>query len=102
MVLAGGPAYAGTEHPADPAAAAQAAPHLDADPFAVLNRALDDLVDGGWLPEERRPGAEVLCWSVVHGFATLHLDGPLAGTAAPDREQALAAALAHVSRALGP
>lgn len=75
---------------------------LDADPFAVLNRALDDLVDVGWLPAARRPGAEVLCWSVVHGFATLHLDGPLAGTPAADREQALAAALAHVSRALGP
>lgn len=104
VVLADAPTYAATstEQPADDAVAAEAAPHLGADPFAVLNRALDDLVDVGWLPAERRPGAEVLCWSVVHGFATLHLDGPLAGTPAADREQALAAALAHVSRALGP
>lgn len=103
VVLAGGPAGPGA---ADPAVAEQhagtVATEADTDPFAVLNRALDDLVDVGWLPAERRPGAEVLCWSVVHGFATLHLDGPLAGTPAPEREQALAAALAHVSRALGP
>ena len=73
-----------------------------ADPFGVLNRALDDLVHVGWIAPERRPGAEVLCWSVVHGFATLHLDGPLVGTPRPEREPALAAALAHVSRGLGP
>lgn len=102
VVLPDAPTYADAERPADDAAVPETDAHLDADPFAVLNRALDDLVDVGWLPAERRPGAEVLCWSVVHGFATLHLDGPLAGTPAPDREQALAAALAHVSRALGP
>lgn len=106
VVLPGGPGGSGddgaatAEQPADGVSAADPVP--DSDPFAVLNRALDDLVDVGWLPAERRPGAEVLCWSVVHGFATLHLDGPLAGTPAPEREQALAAALAHVSRGLGP
>lgn len=109
VVLAGAPTGAGgaAVHHAGAAvhhAGAGAVPPAvaEADPFAVLNRALDDLVDVGWLPAERRPGAEVLCWSVVHGFATLHLDGPLAGTPAADREHALAAALAHVSRALGP
>jgi len=103
VALADAPTYAAaTEPPAEDAVVPEVGAHLDADPFAVLNRALDDLVDVGWLPAERRPGAEVLCWSVVHGFATLHLDGPLAGTPASEREQALAAALAHVSRALGP
>lgn len=72
-----------------------------ADPFGVLNAALDDLVTVGHLPAERRPGAEVLCWSAVHGFATLHLDGPLAGTPDGDREAALTAALAHISLGLG-
>lgn len=72
-----------------------------ADPFGVLNAALDDLVTVGHLPAERRPGAEVLCWSAVHGFATLHLDGPLAGTPDADREAALTAALAHISLGLG-
>lgn len=99
VVLASGPSDPGE---AGGAAAEQHGGGPDADPFAVLNRALDDLVDVGWIAPERRPGAEVLCWSVVHGFATLHLDGPLAGTPDPDREQALAAALAHVSRGLGP
>lgn len=75
-------------------------PDPAADPFGVLNRALDDLVEVGYMPAERRPGAEVLCWSVVHGFATLHLDGPLAGTPADERERALTAALVHVSFAL--
>lgn len=75
---------------------------VDGDPFGVLNRALDDLVDVGWIHPARRPGAEVLCWSTVHGFATLHLDGPMAGTPDAEREAALSAALAHVSRGLGP
>lgn len=75
-------------------------PDAAADPFGVLNRALDDLVEVGFLAPERRPGAEVLCWSVVHGFATLHLDGPLAGTPDAEREQALTAALVHVSLGL--
>ena len=78
-----------------------AAPEPAADPFGVLNAALDDLVEVGFLPAERRPGAEVLCWSVVHGFATLHLDGPLAGTPEAEREQALGAALTHIALGLG-
>lgn len=73
-----------------------------ADPFGVLNAALDHLVEVGWLDPVRRPGAEVLCWSTVHGFATLHLDGPLRDVPAEEREQALSMALAHVSRGIGP
>lgn len=82
-------------------AAPDAAPDPAADPFGVLNAALDDLVAVGHLPAERRPGAEVLCWSAVHGFATLHLDGPLAGTPDDVREAALTAALTHISLGLG-
>jgi ABC-type lipoprotein export system ATPase subunit len=29
------------------------------------------------LPKERRPGAEFLAWSAVHGLAMLLIDGPL-------------------------
>ena len=47
------------------------------DPFQLLSRALDLLVDAGLLPPERRPGAEFLAWSAVHGFAMLVIDGPL-------------------------
>ena len=46
-------------------------------PFGLLSQVLDELVDVGELPAERRPGAEVLAWSAVHGLAMLVLEGPL-------------------------
>ncbi len=49
-------------------------------PFQLLGDALDRYVAAGLLPPERRPGAEYLAWSAVHGLAMLALDGPLRGT----------------------
>jgi len=49
-------------------------------PFQHLSAALDDLVTAGALPPARRPGAEYLAWSTVHGMALLAIDGPLRGT----------------------
>jgi len=46
-------------------------------PFQLLGAALDRLVEAGALPRERRPGAEYLAWSAVHGLAMLVIDGPL-------------------------
>jgi AcrR family transcriptional regulator len=46
-------------------------------PFELLSDALDRLVEAGALPLERRPGAEYLAWSAVHGLAMLVIDGPL-------------------------
>ena len=46
-------------------------------PFQLLGVALDRMVDAGVLPPERRPGAEYLAWSAVHGLAMLALEGPL-------------------------
>jgi AcrR family transcriptional regulator len=54
-------------------------------PFQLLAAALDGLVEAGALVPERRPGAEFLAWSAVHGLATLLIDGPLR---AVDDEQA--------------
>jgi len=48
-------------------------------PFQLLAAALDELVEAGALPVERRPGAEFACWSAVHGLAMLVLEGPLRG-----------------------
>lgn len=48
-------------------------------PFQLLAAALDELVEVGVLPRERRPGAEFLAWSAVHGLAMLLIDGPLRG-----------------------
>jgi AcrR family transcriptional regulator len=54
-------------------------------PFRLLGAALDRLVAAGVLPPARRPGAEYLAWSAVHGLAVLVSDGPLYGMAADER-----------------
>jgi AcrR family transcriptional regulator len=48
-------------------------------PFELLGAALDQMVAAGVLAPERRPGAEFLAWSAVHGLALLIIDGPLSG-----------------------
>jgi len=45
--------------------------------FQLLSTALDELVQVGALPPDRRPGAEFSAWSAVHGLAMLVLEGPL-------------------------
>ncbi|MDO8388769.1 MAG: TetR/AcrR family transcriptional regulator [Polaromonas sp.] len=56
-------------------------------PFELLGAALDKLVDAGLMPPERRPGAEYLAWSAVHGLAMLVVDGPLAPVIGPQLAQ---------------
>jgi AcrR family transcriptional regulator len=46
-------------------------------PFQLLGSALDQLVEAGVLPPERRAGAEYLAWSAVRGLTMLLTDGPL-------------------------
>ena len=57
------------------------------DPFQLLGAALDGLVSAGVLPAERRPGAEFLAWSAVHGLAMLVIDGPLGPVIGPQMQQ---------------
>jgi len=45
--------------------------------FKILSESLDLLVQLGLLRPERRPNAEIPAWAMVHGLATLLLDGPL-------------------------
>lgn len=59
------------------AAAREAAGSTGLTPFQLLSDALDGLVDAGVLPTDRRPSAEFLAWSAVHGLAVLLIDGPL-------------------------
>lgn len=49
-------------------------------PFQLLGLALDKMVEAGVLPRERRPGAEYIAWSAVHGLAFLIIEGPLSDT----------------------
>ncbi len=57
-------------------------------PFELLSAALDRMVEAGVLPARRRPRAEYLAWSAVHGMALLIIDGPLRGIG-DDEAQAL-------------
>lgn len=61
------------EQPTDPARTAD----TGLNPFELLCHALDAMVQAGVLPPGRRPGAEFLAWSSVHGMALLIIDGPL-------------------------
>jgi AcrR family transcriptional regulator len=56
-------------------------------PYELLNTAVDKLVAAGLLAPERRPGAELLAWSAVHGLAMLVIDGPLANAVGPRLHQ---------------
>jgi AcrR family transcriptional regulator len=47
------------------------------DPFQLLSAALDRMVESEVLAAARRPDAEYLAWSAVHGFALLLIEGPL-------------------------
>jgi AcrR family transcriptional regulator len=66
-------------NPPDPAKTGK----LGLNPFELLGVALDRMVEAGVLSKERRPMAEFLAWSAVHGFANLVIEGPLHSMARP-------------------
>jgi len=72
------------EVPPDPARTAD----KGLNPFELLSYALDAMAQAGVLPADRRPGAEFLAWSSVHGLALLIIEGPLR-RAAPETRKAL-------------
>ena len=85
-----------TEWPAD----ARPVGRRGLDPFQLLGPALDALVQAGVLPHERRPDAEYLAWSAVHGLALLFMDGPLQDADPAQREQLVARLLRMVENGL--
>lgn len=80
-------------HPPVPGAAG-------AGPYELLGARLDELVEVGAMPADRRPGAEFTAWSMVHGLSTLLVEGPLRGMGAPELEQALGTVLTAARRGL--
>jgi AcrR family transcriptional regulator len=62
-------------------------------PWELLGRSLDALVADGLLTADRREGAELKAWSVVHGFASLALAGHSAVPTGRQRHVALESAL---------
>lgn len=79
-------AYAASDDLAGPGDPARAGPS-GKNPFQLLGEALDQMVAAGAMPAARRPGAEFLAWSAVHGLAALVLDGPLGPVVGPQMEQ---------------
>ena len=71
-----------------------------AGPYGLLCQALDECVEHGSVSPERRPAAEVVCWSAVHGFALLHLRGPLRAVPEAARNQALERMLDRLEQGL--
>ncbi len=69
-------------------------------PYAVLNGVLDELVECGAVTPARRLGADVACWATVHGFASLHVDGPLHEVPAEIRDVLLETVLDVVHRGI--
>ncbi|WOI43467.1 TetR/AcrR family transcriptional regulator [Acidovorax sp. BLS4] len=70
------------------------------DPFQLLGAALDRMVAAGVLPAERRPGAEFLAWSAVHGLALLVIDGPLGRAVGPQMDRVAQRLLDMVEKGL--
>lgn len=53
----------------------QKQPNATPTPYELLGKSLDELVTEKLLAPRMRPGAELKAWSLVHGFASLALDG---------------------------
>lgn len=73
----------------------------DQDPYAELGLVLDDLVSVGFLSPAARVDAEQTCWSAMHGFAVLNLEGPLRHSSADQRQAALERVLVALDRSYG-
>ncbi|HEY2296429.1 MAG TPA: TetR/AcrR family transcriptional regulator [Jatrophihabitans sp.] len=71
-----------------------------ADPYLLLNARLDELVEVGAIPAERRPGAEIAAWSAVHGLSSLLVDGPLRALPDAEAQRAMAIVLGVTTRGL--
>ena len=72
----------------------------DAAPYLLLGQVLDELVEAGAVSPADRLGADVACWSAVHGLSVLLLDGPLHHLPPEEREGVIAKLLATVERGL--
>lgn len=69
-------------------------------PYLVLNQVLDELVACGAVTPERRVGADLACWSAVHGFSDLVVHGPLREVPPDLRDAALEVVLDVIQRGL--
>ena len=69
-------------------------------PLEVLTEALGECVRTGVITPAKQDGADRFCWSAVHGFAELHVGGPLAAEPAGALAADLDVVLARIADAL--
>ncbi|KRC57003.1 hypothetical protein ASE19_04165 [Nocardioides sp. Root79] len=86
---------------ASTATVATAGTSASRDPLALLATCLDELVAVGFLSPEARVDAEATCWSGVHGFSMLHIDGALSSADDAERDAALDGLLVAIDRSYG-
>lgn len=72
-----------------------------AGPYLLLGQALDELVEVGFLAAQARVGAEITCWSAMHGFSVLAIDGAVSGRSGSERDAALDTVLEAIDRSYG-
>ena len=72
----------------------------EAAPYVLLGQVLDELVESGALSPDGRLGADVVCWSAVHGLSVLLLDGPLGDLSAEERDAVLEKLIVTVEQGL--
>jgi AcrR family transcriptional regulator len=93
-----------TDAPTDALTDAPSDPVTDTEeptgPYLVLNQVLDELVACGAVSPERRVGADLACWSAVHGFSDLVVHGPLRELPAELRDAGLEIVLDVIRRGL--
>jgi len=86
--------------PADPDPDPEMAGASGLNPFQLLGATLDEMAAAGALPARKRPGAEYLAWSAVHGIAMLLIDGPLSTMPEVERGRVIEALLGMVEDGL--
>jgi len=69
-------------------------------PLQLLQGVLDELVEAGVLPPERRPEGEYAAWASVHGMAMLISQGPLRQLPQGETDRLIALLLAFIGRGL--
>jgi AcrR family transcriptional regulator len=87
-------------HGAPPPAAGRVVEEAALGPFELLSARLDELIEVGAIPPERRPRAEHAAWSMVHGLSSLLVDGPLRALPRAEVDQIVGTVLGVVSRGL--
>lgn len=85
--------FAERHFPDDASPGAAEADDDSSSPYDILSAVLDEMVATGAMPAKARPGAEAPAWAMVHGLASLMLEGPYGDMPAAERAAMVAMSL---------